>query len=159
MEAFERIYRQHVDAVFRYALRCCGNRELAEDLVSEAFLALHARLNKIDTTQLPSWLFTVVRNKAVDYWRKQSLERRAMENATEGISMPIESLEAWLEEEKSLKPVHRACLILRYVHGLERIEIAERLGLNENQVKSSLQYALTLLRKTWNSARGSAGVP
>jgi RNA polymerase sigma-70 factor (ECF subfamily) len=43
--------------------------------------------------------------------------------------------------------VHRACLILRYVHGLERTAIAARLGLTENQVKGHLQYAHQLLRK------------
>jgi RNA polymerase sigma-70 factor (ECF subfamily) len=48
---------------------------------------------------------------------------------------------------KALKPVHRACLILRYVHGMDRSEIATRLGLRENQVKGHLQYALTLLRR------------
>jgi RNA polymerase sigma-70 factor (ECF subfamily) len=53
----------------------------------------------------------------------------------------------WLRESKSLKPVHRACLILRYVHGMNRDEIARRLGLTETQVKGHLQYARTLLRR------------
>ena len=43
--------------------------------------------------------------------------------------------------------MHRACLILRYVHGMSRAEIARELGLNDNQVKGHLQYALTLLRR------------
>jgi RNA polymerase sigma-70 factor (ECF subfamily) len=46
-----------------------------------------------------------------------------------------------------LKPVHRACLILRYSHGMSRAEIAGHLGLTETQVRGHLQYALTLLRK------------
>ncbi len=57
-------------------------------------------------------------------------------------------LEVWLIEScKDLKPVHRACLLLRFVHGMTRAEIAVELGLTENQVKGSLQYALELLRK------------
>lgn len=52
----------------------------------------------------------------------------------------------WLAEVKTLKPVHRACLILRYVHDMTRDEIAARLGLSETQVKGHLQYARTLLR-------------
>src|SRR5437899_9069363 len=38
--AFEDVYRQHAQAVYRYALKCVGRKDLAEDLVSEAFLAL-----------------------------------------------------------------------------------------------------------------------
>ena len=47
----------------------------------------------------------------------------------------------------SLKPVHRACILLRYLHGMSRREIAARTGLDENQVKSYLQYAIKLLKK------------
>jgi DNA-directed RNA polymerase specialized sigma24 family protein len=46
-----------------------------------------------------------------------------------------------------LKPIHRTCLILRYVYDMERAEIAVRVGLTENQIKSCLQYSLELLRK------------
>ena len=57
------------------------------------------------------------------------------------------SVEVWLREATGLKPVHRACLILRYVHGMTRAEIAGRLGLTDNQVKGHLQYSLTILRR------------
>ena len=52
------------------------------------------------------------------------------------------SVEVWLREATGLKPVHRACLILRYVHGMTRAEIAARLGLTDNQVKGHLQVLL-----------------
>jgi len=53
----------------------------------------------------------------------------------------------WLDAAPALKPIHRAALILRYVHGCERHEIAQRMGLTETQVKGHLQYAHQLLRK------------
>ena len=37
------ILRQHVQAVFRFAMRITRRKEVAEDLTSEAFLALHRR--------------------------------------------------------------------------------------------------------------------
>ena len=57
------------------------------------------------------------------------------------------SVEVWLREATGLKPVHRACLILRYVHGMTRAEIAARLGLTDNQVKGHLQVPSTILRR------------
>jgi RNA polymerase sigma-70 factor (ECF subfamily) len=149
MTDFDEIYRQHLPAVFRYAVRCVGRREVAEEITSEAFIALFRSLSDIDPALLPGWLFTVVRNRSTDYWRRAALERRyhGTLDAEPRTSVDSASIDEWLDAAPALKPVHRACLMLRYVHGLERTEIATRLGLSENQVKGHLQYAHQLLRK------------
>jgi RNA polymerase sigma-70 factor, ECF subfamily len=150
MTEFEELYRKHAPAVFRYALSIVRRRELAEDLTSEAFLALHREFDRIDSAQLPGWLITVVRNRARDTWRRRMVEDRYVEQ--EGRlppAAPVDAppLERWISESADLKPVHRACLVLRYVWGMSRAEIAEELALSEIQVKGHLQYALNLLRK------------
>ena len=70
------ILRQHVQAVFRFAMRVTRRKEVAEDLTSEAFLALHREMASIDPSQLPAWLLTVVRNRARNLWRHQVIEER-----------------------------------------------------------------------------------
>jgi len=148
MADFEAVYRRHAAAVYRYALRTAGQRDLAEELAAEAFLALYKAFDTIDQEQLPGWLFTVVRNRAIDHWRRAALERRHLADFDpEPAVVPAPTVVEWLDAVPALKPTHRACLILRYVHGLERAEIASRLGLSENQVKGHLQYARQLLRK------------
>jgi RNA polymerase sigma-70 factor (ECF subfamily) len=149
MATFDELYRQHVQAVFRFALSVAGKREVAEDLTSEAFLALHRNLAGIDQAQLPGWLLTVVRNRARDWWRRQVVERRYAEQfalSTEPEAPPVEH---WMLDCADLKRVHRVCLMLRYVHGMTRSEIASRTGLSETQVKGHLQYGLSLLRKAY----------
>jgi RNA polymerase sigma-70 factor (ECF subfamily) len=147
MGEFEEIYRTYAAAVFRYSLKCVGRRDVAEDIVSDVFLALHRNLSAVDTSQLPGWLFAVARNRAVDHWRREQVEQRYLETLPPAQTTWEPSLESWLRETKALKPVHRACLILRYVHGMDRGDIARRLGVTENRVKGSLQYGLTLLRQ------------
>jgi len=149
MSDFEELYRKHVQAVFRFAMRCVSRRDLAEDLTSEAFLALHHNLAQIEVTRLPGWLFTVVRNRARDYWRRQAVEQRYLETLIDPAVTDVPPLEQWILENGALKPVHKTCLMLRYVHGMTRAEIARTTGLTEMQVKGSLQYALELLRKTY----------
>ena len=85
--------------------------------------------------------------RAMDYWRRMEVEQRYMEALPPAETTWQPSLEFLLTDVKSLKPIHRACLILRYVHGMTRTEIASRLALSETQVKGHLQYTLTILRR------------
>jgi RNA polymerase sigma-70 factor, ECF subfamily len=149
MGSFEGIYRRHAQSVFRFAMRCVSRRDVAEDLTSEAFLALYRNLDHIDESQLPAWLLTVVRNRARDYWRRQVVEQRYLESLDPPIASDAPPLERWILDNPALKPIHRTCLMLRYVHGMSRAEIAEALALSETQVKGHLQYALELLRKAY----------
>lgn len=151
MKAFEDLYHEHVAAVFRFALSVAGRRDTAEDLTSEAFLALYRNLNAIDETRLPGWLLTVVRNRARDLWRHQEVAQRHAEALAASSVAPADlPLEQWMLEGAGLKPVHRACVMLRYVHGMTRAEIAAATGLSETQVKGHLQYALELLRRAYD---------
>jgi RNA polymerase sigma-70 factor (ECF subfamily) len=151
MTEFDEAYRQHVQAVLRYAVKCLGRRDIAEEITSEAFTALFRAFDRIDPALLPGWLFTAVRNRAIDFWRHAAIEKRYQsELESEPIAAsPSSGIQQWLDAVPSLKPVHRACLILRYVHGMQRAEIAARLGLSEIQVKGHLQYSHQLLRKHW----------
>jgi RNA polymerase sigma-70 factor (ECF subfamily) len=150
-DAFEDLYRQHVAAVYRFALRCVSRKDLAEDLTSEAFLALFRNLDQIDVSRLPGWLLTVVRNRARDHWRRQVVEERYAESLAASSATEEPALERWLLDSPDLKPVHRTCLMLRYVHGMTRAEIAGKTGLSEMQVKGYLQYGLEVLRRSYTS--------
>jgi len=148
-DAFESLYRQHLQAVYRFALRCVSRPDLAEDLTAEAFLALYRNLDQIDTSRLPAWLLTVVKNRARDHWRRQTVEERYAGSIAAEPSVQEPPLERWLIESPDLKPVHRSCLMLRYVYGMTRAEIAAKIGLSEMQVKGYLQYGLETLRRSY----------
>ncbi len=145
-ESFDAVYRRHVDSVFRFALSCVRRREIAEELVGEAFLALFRNFDGIDQARLPAWLIAVVRNRARDLWRRQALEHGYLELLSREPAAGAGEVKLGLFDRAELKPIHRVCLRLRYVEGLTRAEIASATGLSEVQVKGHLQYALRLLR-------------
>lgn len=153
MATFEDTYRQHAQAVFRFAMKVGGGRDVAEDLVQEAFLALYRNFGSIDQARLPGWLLTVVRNRARDLWRHRAVEQqyveRYVEETVDHATPETTDMESQILDSDGLKPVHRACLMLRYTYGMTRAEIADKTGLNETQVRGHLQYALTLLRKAY----------
>jgi len=149
METFDDVYRRHLAVVLRAATRCVGRRDVAEEITADAFLELYRQFDRIDLDRLPGWLLTVVRNRGIDYWRRQQTERLLARDAgaPDVAPEPPATRAGNLFAHPALKPVHRICLVLRYEHGLSREEIARRLGLTDTQVRGHLQYALTLLRK------------
>ena len=152
---FESLYREHVQAVYRCALSITRRKEIAEDLTSEAFLALNREMASIDPSQLPAWLLTVVRNRARNLWRHQLVEERYAIESTPPVTLsapPASALEEWILEGAGLKPVHRLCVMLRYVRH-DQAEISAETGLTDIQVKG-LQYALSLLRKAHGVSEG-----
>lgn len=149
MGDFDDVYARHAGAVLRFAWRLVGRREIAEELTAEAFLSLHQHWSSVEVAQLPGWLFAVVRNRAVDYWRHHSVEERYAQTLPANPTSPpaAEAFELALVRHPSLKPLHRLCLRLRYGHGMTVAEVARAVGLSDTQVKGHLQYARQILRR------------
>jgi DNA-directed RNA polymerase specialized sigma24 family protein len=147
MGGFEDAYRQHFQAVYRFALSLVRRHDVAEDLTAEAFLELGRQGNRIDFDQLPAGLFVVVRNRARDRWRRLMVEQRYSQWLTTPAGTHPAAGPAWLVDA-GLKPVQRVCLELHYVWGYTVGEAAARLGLTPGQVKGHVQRALQHLRET-----------
>jgi RNA polymerase sigma-70 factor, ECF subfamily len=75
-EALAALYDRHVDGVHAVALRLTGDRGIAEEVVSETFLALWNRAELFDPAlaSLGTWLRSIARNRTVD--RLRALGRR-----------------------------------------------------------------------------------
>jgi RNA polymerase sigma-70 factor (ECF subfamily) len=146
MSGFEEIYRRHCHAVSRYAWRLVGRHDIAEEITADVFLALHQHTDTLEVGQLPGWLFTVARHRAMDYWRRRAVEERYVSSLPGASAVPPADRGLDLLESRILKPVHRLCLRLRYRYGMSLAEIARTTGLSEMQVKGHLQYARQLLR-------------
>ena len=65
------LYDRYVDAIHAAASRLTADRQVAEEVVQETFLALWNRAELFDPTlgSLPTWLRTIARNRTVDRLR------------------------------------------------------------------------------------------
>lgn len=68
------------DELYRYAYSKTGDRHIAEDLVQDAFLAALQSTNERIIKNQKSWLFSILRNKVVDYYRKLERENKEPRN-------------------------------------------------------------------------------
>src|SRR5439155_8063044 len=69
--ALATLYDRHADAVYAAASRLTSDRQVAEEVVQETFLALWNRAELFDPTvgSLAAWLHTIARNRTVDRLR------------------------------------------------------------------------------------------
>jgi RNA polymerase sigma-70 factor (ECF subfamily) len=70
-DALAALYDRHVDGIHAVALRLTNDRQLAEEVVQETFLALWNRAELFDPAlaSLATWLRTIARNRTVDRLR------------------------------------------------------------------------------------------
>ncbi|HEY7524762.1 MAG TPA: sigma-70 family RNA polymerase sigma factor [Candidatus Limnocylindrales bacterium] len=70
-DALATLYDRHVDAVFAASSRLTSDRQVAEEVVQETFLALWNRAETYDPAagSLAAWLHTIARNRTVDRLR------------------------------------------------------------------------------------------
>ena len=84
--AFEELYRRYDRRVHTQARKLCASRELAEEVAQEAFLSLWrgAHAYRAGSGSVAAWLSSMVRNRAIDAWRRASVRPVSVELAEEG---------------------------------------------------------------------------
>lgn len=66
----QRLYEEHLSAIYRFIYSKVGNREEAEDLTSQVFIKAVRSLDSArDAHSIQSWLFQVARTTIADHWR------------------------------------------------------------------------------------------
>jgi RNA polymerase sigma-70 factor (ECF subfamily) len=72
-DALAALYDRHADAIYAAASRLTSDRQIAEEVVQETFLALWNRAELFNPAagSLGAWLHTIARNRTVDRLRAQ----------------------------------------------------------------------------------------
>lgn len=161
--AFEALFYQYRDDVFRFAYLVVRDANLAQDVVQEAFLKVYRCIGMFQfRAGFKSWLYRIAVNEAVSILRRRRLKEelapapdRAARNRKGQPSGEWQPEEAILENEERrilrwavgrLDPVHRSVVVLKYFHEFSDPEIAAVLGCPAGTVKSRLHRARELLR-------------
>jgi RNA polymerase sigma-70 factor (ECF subfamily) len=71
-DAFGLLYYRYRDRVYRYYMSRAAGREDADDLTQQVFVRAFGSLGQYRQSKgsFASWLFTIVRNIAIDYYRR-----------------------------------------------------------------------------------------
>lgn len=153
MSRIGELYLGHADAAVRLAYLLTGDRDVAEDLVQDAFVRLAGRLAHLrDPAAFDGYLRKTVVNLSNSYFRRRKVERAyevrargaARAFATPGHS--VEDREALVAALRNLPQRQRAALVLRFYEDLSESQTADAIGCRPGTVKSLVSRALETLR-------------
>lgn len=158
--AFGDLYRLFSPQVLRYVGSRVPRRQEAEDLTSSIFEKAFAAMDRYEPSpaQFSTWLYTIARNKLVDYYRRRRfplLDEPEAEN--DMAADPANDPEASLLAEESRHRLYRALRDLtdeqrqvvgcRFFYNLPIREVAEMMGKTDGAIKALQSRALQKLRR------------
>jgi RNA polymerase sigma-70 factor, ECF subfamily len=176
-EAFEILYTQYHQGIFRHLCAIVRSEAAAQDLLQEVFLRLWTRADQFSGQgNFRSWLFRISTNLALNHLR--ALRRHPAEilptneeTAWDDWSEEETTAPGWLVDTTTLDPhqllelseynasVHQAIdrlpqekrEVIQLIHEMELSirDTASRLGIPEGTVKSRLHYAQKLFNQVW----------
>jgi RNA polymerase sigma-70 factor (ECF subfamily) len=176
--AFEEVLSEHLDALYRTALRLCGGRQAdAEDLLQDAMLRAFGRFGELrEPDAARAWLFTILARTNLNRLRTQrrraemlasDLDEHEFEDALaswRSAATPDEQTDLAFTRDRvaaaldALDEHLRPVVWLTDVEGFRQREVAEMLGIPEGTVASRLFRARHNLREALRHRLPAASV-
>jgi len=157
ISGFDLLYARYERHLFGFILRHVGDREEAEDILHEAFMAvLRDREGGGSVRSFRAWLFQVARNLCLNRLRSRRRAAKAVQSVADAPSEPAMHPEHALQERQSAAalesavsrlPTPLAELYQLRAGGMSYDELAEVLAIPVGTVKSRMHQMVTLLRE------------
>ena len=162
--AFRQLLDLHWNGLYGFLIKRTENENDAEDLCLQAF---SKAFDKIDTYNddftFSTWLTSIAKNLHVDLVRKQKtrlhqstdVDKMSRDVIDETLGpedqlIRSQNLDKLLQQVRSLKPIYRDVIQLRFFQELSHKEMAVQLGLSLSNVKVRLLRAKKLLAEIIN---------
>jgi RNA polymerase sigma-70 factor (ECF subfamily) len=161
-KAFSYLYDNYAAALNGVIFRMVENRELAEDILQEAFVKIWNNFSNYDTMKgrLFTWMLNITRNLTIDTLRSKGYKKQGKissdENSVSNYTDDSKSAERFdamglRKQLVNLKPEQRSIIDLAYFNGFTQDEIAKAMGIPLGTVKTRMRSAILELRKILQS--------
>ena len=161
--AFDALVAQHIQRAFSVAFRLLGQRQDAEDVVQDAFVAALVKLDTFERGRpFGPWLLRIVANRALNLRKARALRRTEPipDEAASREATPFESAarselrEALQAALARLPETQRWIVELFELDGFTGPEIGDMLDMAEGTVRWHLHEARQTLRAALDARRG-----
>lgn len=149
---FEQFAADALPRLVRFTAAMCADRALAEDVVQEVLIRVHARWDRIGSLDAPeAYVRRALVNEYVSWRRKWSRvePREHLPSRVEpDHSDRITSRSAIAQRLAELPPKQRAVLVMRFLDDMSDADIAEALSCRPATVRAYAARGLATLRIT-----------
>jgi len=156
---FQRAALEHLDALYNFAMYLTRNPPEADDLVQETYLRAFRFSHRFQPgTHLRAWLFQILRNTFLTFYRLRERESALAEDGVPTWDVPMfhdapeesaAAVEAHTDLERALRRLpeeFRTVLLLAEVEGMALEDVARVLACPVGTVKSRIFRAKERLR-------------
>jgi RNA polymerase sigma-70 factor, ECF subfamily len=156
--AFERLYGATRAKLYGVLLRILGRSDLADEVMQETYLKVWKMADKFDpgVASPITWMVAIARNRAIDIVRKKgevSIEEEPEAMAVAADTPPPLARREMTEELKrlltclgKLDPEKQRIVLLAYYSGWSRDQLAKKLDIPVNTIKTWLRRSLLEIR-------------
>ncbi len=154
-KAFRQIFDHFFNALAAFGYKYVNNIEIAEDLVQESLISFwEKRLDFENIPTVKSFLYTTVRNKALNYIKHEQVKKKhepslqyAMESEQYFSAHVIEE-EVFNSLHTQINELPKAAkeIMLLALNGLKNSEIAEELNISINTVKTQKKIGYSKIK-------------
>lgn len=150
--AYDLLFRKYYASMVLYADRILKNKSESEDLVVDLFYSLWNKRAQLSTVKgEQGYIFTLLRNKVIDllrYKKRFHLEELRDFILEESIEETIFEMELYTQLNEAIKGLPEKCakVLQLKMEGLDDHEIAEKIGIQYETVRSHSKRGLALLR-------------
>ena len=155
---FNDIFYSYEKPLFKLALNLCKDTDVAHDVVHDVFMKLwEIRQQLQEIKSIEAFLFTMTRNKVMDYLRKVASDTRLRQAIWDAMQDIVDNQEQSYEEKEyrailrqaiEQLPAQRKAIYLLRDAGFNYQEIADEMQLSKHTVKNQVSAALKSLRQS-----------
>lgn len=161
---FDELYEKYHHELFQFLFYMVRDKEQAEDLVQEVYMKVLRSYDRFEgRSSEKTWLLSIAKHVAIDFFRKQRSFRAKMMQAfdrstednrplPEEIAVQREEIQLMYRCLENCTIDQRLVVVLRFIQGLSVAETAETLGWTESKVKTTQHRALKRLKQQMEEA-------
>lgn len=166
---FQSIVYTYSDPLLIFSMGFVRKREIAEEIVSDAFVALWNQRSRIaEIRDLKSYLYILVRNGSISYLRKASGRKEiSLENLRDFYTLPLTSpendeisddiFEQINKAIEQLPPKCKMVFTLAKVQGVKYKEISTILDISVKTINNHIANALVHISQSLNGNKKTTG--
>lgn len=159
-EGFEEVYKTYYSRLYYYCFQFIADEEVSKDLVNDVFEKLWLQRDELKADTLSSYLYTLIRNRCIDYMRHKKIEQQfaeiydwITEDSPDDLNLYEYRMSCIEKIIDGLKEPTKSIFMKSYFGHKKYTEVAQEYQISSSGVKKHIMKVLRLIRNEFENNR------